>query len=112
MSGNHEVELHWQGRTALVVTENLSLKGMLCLVPAEMPVAVGDECLVRLPLSPDAVIEIEARAVRVDEVGNMALDFEAMDPDSFAHLRNVVRYAAADPDAIDEEIGTPSSGSC
>lgn len=80
---------------------NISLKGLLA-VP-EALVKTGEHGLLRITLSPAAVIEIECRVIRSDETG-VAIDFMPMEPESFMHLRNLVRYNAPDADQIDAEL--------
>lgn len=80
---------------------NISLKGLLAMAKATLkPGTVG---LVRIELSPDALIEVECRIIRSDATG-VAIDFLGMEPESFMHLRNLVRYNASDADQIDAEL--------
>jgi len=80
---------------------NISLKGLLA-VP-EALVKPGAAGLIRIELSPEALIEIESRIIRSDDMG-VAIDFTGMEPESFMHLRNLVRYNAPDADQIDAEL--------
>jgi len=106
-----EATVSWQGLTVPVVSRNISLRGMLCEAPLGLGMRAGDACTVRLTLAADVVLGIAARAVRAAG-GTLALAFEEMDPATFAHLRNLVRYAASDPDAIDAELAGPCAGPC
>jgi hypothetical protein len=91
-------------------TRNISLKGLLCETDEPLePSDAGSDCRVVIDLSEADRIDLRARVVRSQE-REAALDFLAMDPDSYAHLRNVVRYAADDPDAIDREQAEPAFG--
>ncbi|MCK9241178.1 PilZ domain-containing protein [Desulfocurvus sp.] len=99
-----EAIVSWQGLTVPVVSENLSLRGMLCAAPHGLGMRTGEACVVRLTLGAGTVLSMGARVARAGR-GTLALAFEEMDPATFAHLRNVVRYAACDPDAIDAELG-------
>lgn len=89
------------GRTVSLVTENVSLKGLL----AEPTPHIGSGELgqVVLTLASDVRIETECRVIRSDGRG-VAIEFTEMEPRSFLHLRNLVRYNAPDADIIDEEI--------
>jgi hypothetical protein len=84
---------------------NISLKGLLAVAVARLkPGTVG---LVRIELSPEALIEVESRIIRSDATG-LAIDFLGMTPESFLHLRNLVRYNAPDADQIDAELKHPA----
>lgn len=106
-----EATVSWQGLTVPVISLNISLRGMLCEAPLGLGMRAGDGCTVRLTLAPDVVLGIAARAARAGGE-SLALAFEEMDPGTFAHLRNLVRYAASDPDAIDAELAGPCAGPC
>lgn len=88
-----------------VKLRNLSLKGALC-DPEPRLCSLG-ACTFALKLSEEAGCVICANIVRNDERG-LAVDFESMDESSFFHLRNIVRYHADDPDAVDRELSTPA----
>lgn len=89
-----------------VLTDNLSLKGMLCHTGDCSGLQPGALCTIRLELARDIVVEVSARVARCGE-DTLALNFEDMDAASFAHLRNIVRFASQNADAIDAEVGTP-----
>jgi hypothetical protein len=104
VDGNFKGELIVQGREVPIATENLSLKGMLCTMDATEAMHLREDapCTVRLHLAPDVSIDVECDVVR--QTGDdVALDFVSMDEESYMHLRNIVRFSAADPDAIDTE---------
>ncbi|AGW14234.1 PilZ domain-containing protein [Megalodesulfovibrio gigas] len=97
-------------------TRNLSLKGLLCEVASPpLPAFAPDQpCVVEFPLGADLRAEVEGVITRMEPDRNaltlVAVDFTGMDPDSYAHLRNLVRFSAPDADAIDqEELQTPFS---
>ncbi|GAB6175861.1 hypothetical protein JCM16814_07520 [Desulfobaculum senezii] len=103
------VETHFAGvvfcesRDFSIATENISLKGALCEVVDDTAEGLdGESCIMRITLSADAVIEVRGSLVRAGR-NRVAIDFEEMDPDSYAHLRNIVRLLADDADLIDEE---------
>lgn len=93
------------GREVRLLIDNISLKGLLA-VP-EALVITGSQGMVRIALSPNAVIRVEAKVIRSDASG-VAIDFLPMDEQSFFHLRNLVRYNAPDADQIDAELKTPA----
>lgn len=93
------------GVEARLLISNISLKGLLAV--AEAQVKTGEQGLLRITLSPEAVIEIESRVIRSDATG-VAIDFMPMEPESFLHLRNLVRYNAPDADQIDAELKHPA----
>lgn len=89
------------GRTVVLVTENISMKGLL----AEPTPHIGSDELgqVVLTLASDVRIEADCRVIRSDGRG-VAIEFTEMEPESFLHLRNLVRYNAPDADQIDAEL--------
>lgn len=92
------------GEEILLETRNVSLKGMLA---APNPCIKTNEAgLVRITLAEDVLIETDCVIVRSDE-GGIAVRFLAMEPESFLHLRNLVRYNAEDADLIDQELSAP-----
>jgi hypothetical protein len=93
-----------------VETLNLSLNGLWCKAFPGCEALVGQGCYLHLALAKDAFIVMQARVVRA-EGGRMALEYESLpDEESYAHLRNIVRFRAEDPDAIDREQLTPAFG--
>ncbi len=89
------------GRTVSLVTENISLKGLLAEPTPH--IGSGEQGQVVLTLASDVRIETDCRVIRSDGRG-VAIEFMEMEPESFLHLRNLVRYNAPDADLIDEEI--------
>lgn len=102
------VEAHFRalvtcrGQEFEVWMHNLSLTGMKFRQPDETILSAGDVCKVRIPLADNVEVQAEATVARTDE-HLAALDFTAIDPDSYPHLLNMVRYASENPDAIEEE---------
>jgi len=88
-----------------VQTRNVSLKGMFC--EAAPSLAGQRECEITFTLNNGVSFNIESRIVRCDSQG-MAVDFVGMDETAFLHLRNLVRFHADDPDAIDRELAVPA----
>jgi hypothetical protein len=93
------------GKEVRLLVCNISLKGLLAVPEAQ--VQTGASGILRITLSPQAVIEIESRIIRSDSTG-VAVDFLPMEAESFLHLRNLVRYNAPDADQIDAELKHPA----
>lgn len=94
------------GRDVPVRLNNLSLKGLSCNPDPRL--REGKECVVRIALSGTVTIRVQGRVVRVNPC-DTAVEFLEMDPESFGHLRNLIRMHAEDPDRIDDEIiGIPA----
>jgi hypothetical protein len=89
-----------------LTTENISLKGLLAL--PENQIVTGGNGIVRMILTPELSIEAECHVIRSDAKG-IAIEFKLMSPESFLHLRNLVRYNAPDADTIDFELQTSMS---
>lgn len=102
--GQFEAVIRCGEKATDVLTENLSLKGAFCRTGDCAGMTPGVRCVLRIELAEKIAVEVEARVVRCgDETA--ALEFTDMDPASFAHLRNIVRFSSQDPDAIDAEVG-------
>jgi hypothetical protein len=106
VSGNFSATLLDGDREIPVRTLNLSLKGLLCAGEGACLDLVGRTLFAHLKLGPGVFVVLEARAVRCAD-GNLAVQFLSMPDESYAHLRNLVRLAASDADAIDSEQTVP-----
>ncbi|MBF0449199.1 MAG: PilZ domain-containing protein [Candidatus Magnetomorum sp.] len=85
-------------------SKDLSLNGLF--VESDEVLDLGTICHVKIIL-PGGVDEISLDmdgVVTRHAPGGFGIIFEGMDPDSFAHLKNIAMYNAEDPDAIEEEI--------
>ncbi|MBF0257577.1 MAG: PilZ domain-containing protein [Desulfamplus sp.] len=92
-SDNEDNEVDVTGSSA-----NLSLKGLF--VKVEEKVAPGMACKVKIILSggiADIELLIHARVTRVEDNG-MGIVFDAMDLETYTHLKNIVQYNSADGD--------------
>jgi hypothetical protein len=104
VQSHFEVAFSWPGfESTTLHMENVSLKGMLAAPNEE--ISTNDRGVLRIVLSESAIIETECRIIRSDTTG-VAIEFLPMDPESFLHLRKLVRYNAPDADLIDEELST------
>lgn len=94
-----------EGMEIAVASRNISLKGMAC---APHPLIRENACcLVVIRLTPAIQAIIKARVVRAGET-ETAIDFLAMDPESFAHLKKIVEYHSRSPEAVARELLTPA----
>lgn len=109
VEGHFDVELRCAAGSMPVVSQNLSMKGMLCTAPGDTGLGPGQGCSLRLTLASDVALDIDAVAVRV-QGRRLALRFEAMDVTTFGHLRNLVRFSSPDPDAVDGELARALHG--
>jgi hypothetical protein len=85
---------------------DLSLKGAFCETEASPP--VGTPCTVALTFdSGDNKLSFYAagRIARVADHG-LAVEFTELELESFHHLRNLIRFNAPDPEAVDREFET------
>lgn len=99
------VKINVEGRVIAVVSRNLSLKGLAC---ASHPLLRENACCqVVIRLTPDIQAVIKARVVRADQT-QTAIDFLAMDPESFVHLKKLVEYHSHSPETITRELLVPA----
>ena len=88
-----------------VTSKNLSLKGLLCTPDPRLP--QGELCQVVLQLVPTLRVVIQGRIIRTN-TQETAIDFLAMDEQSFAHLKKIIEYNTGDADRISEELLRPA----
>jgi hypothetical protein len=85
-------------------SKDLSLNGLF--VESDELLDIGTQCHVKVIL-PGGVneisLEMDGKVTR-HAPGGYGILFEGMDPDSFAHLKNIAMYNSEDPDAIEDEI--------
>ncbi len=83
---------------------DISLKGMFISTDEKIP--VGTPCDMEIVLSGTTsrlALNIEGVVARHDK-GGLGITFNSMDVDSYLHLKNIVKYNAKDPDAVEEEM--------
>ena len=81
-------------------TRNISLKGVY--VEADHSPGIGTLCGLELQLtgaSSKLILNLDGRVVREDGAG-FGLVFDTIDLDSYFHLKNILRYNAADSDTL------------
>ncbi len=102
---NMKAELAVTGKLYTVEKiENLSVGG--CQLDIGEEIAPGTGCSFLLILNPAdrrANVEVSGEVVRY-ESGIVGIKFTSIGPEALAHLQNVIRYNAPDPDRIEEEI--------
>ena len=84
--------------------ENISVGG--CLFPSSRSFTVGAPC--RVIISLDGTVDapkvaVDGEIVRSDQE-KIGIKFTGIEPDSLFHLHNILRYNAADPDRVEQEI--------
>jgi len=86
-------------------SQNISLKGLAC---TSNPLLREDACCqVIINLAPDIQATIRGRVVRAGE-DEAAIDFLAMDPESFTHLKKIVEYHSESPETVIHELLKPA----
>jgi hypothetical protein len=82
---------------------DISLKGALIEVPEGWPGRTGDRCRLKLELSGQAAIGMEATLTHLDG-RRVGLRCDSIDLDSVTHLRRLVELNAGDPGLLDREL--------
>jgi len=81
-------------------SRDLSLNGIYLKTDDDVP--VGAECAIEISLfgmTEALLLKMQGIIVR-KEMSGIGISFNSMDLDSYAHLKNIVRYNSADPDII------------
>ncbi|MGQ9689348.1 MAG: PilZ domain-containing protein [Desulfobaccales bacterium] len=99
------VSLIVEGQEIAVNSRNLSLKGLACSMHPLLHENLCCQVIIRL--SPTIQVVVKGRVVRVGE-DEAAVDFEAMDPESFNYLKKIVEYHSRCPEAVSQELLTPA----
>ncbi len=103
--GRYKGVINWGSNRTPMTTKDLSLKGLSADTP--VPPQAGEACTVSIELAPSIHLVIEGKVVRAGE-HDTAVDFTGMDEESYAHLRNMIRFMSQDADAIDQEQVKPA----
>lgn len=82
---------------------DLSLKGALLEMPAEWKGVCGNQCQLKLELSPGVSILMKGTVAHV-EGRKMGLHCQNIDIDSITHLRRLVELNAGDPALLEREL--------
>lgn len=87
----------------LVQIEDVSLKGALFTLPADIVLGTNENCRLQLTLADGVVITLWGRAAHV-EGNHVGLTCDSIDLDSITHLRRLVELNVGDPILLEEEI--------
>ncbi|MFZ2447400.1 MAG: PilZ domain-containing protein [Syntrophobacteraceae bacterium] len=82
-------------------TDNLSMKGMFLTAERRLPADELMDIKIRLSGS-ELSIDLKGKTVRQTDAG-MAIEFIAMDLDSFTHLKKLVAYNSGNADHVEDE---------
>jgi hypothetical protein len=85
-------------------SEDISIKGIF--VNTETKIPEGTPCDVEILLtgtSTRLALNVKGVVTRQD-VSGLGIAFDAMDLDSYIHLKNIVLYNASDPENIEKEM--------
>ncbi|OHB32149.1 MAG: hypothetical protein A2X84_03545 [Desulfuromonadaceae bacterium GWC2_58_13] len=85
------------------VLQDLSLKGALVLLDAPPPATAAPTCQLRLPLSPDLILEFQGVITHIHEKA-AGIHFTQTDPESFGHLIRLMELNTGDPEKIHREL--------
>ena len=88
---------------------DLSLKGALVDVDSADTIALGDSCALRLALSDEDEIVMQARVAH-REGARLGLRCVSIDLDSITHLRRLVELNSGDPAQLERELAHLSAG--
>lgn len=83
---------------------DISLKGVLLLLPAGQAPQAGMPCLVKLPLSGGDVVIAMAGELAHVEGGHAGVLCRSIDIESITHLRRLIEMNLADPAASEREL--------
>ncbi len=89
-----------------VVLRDISVKGLFAETKEKVESGRPCEVVILLGPSDGQAVRVEGRVSRLENSG-FAISFKAIDPDSYAHLRNIVLYNAEEPEKIEEELIHP-----
>ena len=81
---------------------NLSVGGCLLEISEKLPLGSACSCTIFLS-GIESGMTVHGEIVRVGN-GEISVKFTSIEPENLFHLQNIIRYNAADPDAIEEEI--------
>ncbi len=86
------------------VASNISLKGLFMITDEKLPVGQRVDVTIRLE-NPEHPLSLLAagRVVRVDRDG-MGIDFEGIDLDAFAIIKEIVTYNLGDREKVQAEL--------
>lgn len=102
-----KTEVEVRARRNLIRSEsgiNISMRGLRMEYGGVLPIGTSCSASVILHASEERIaIEASGTVVR-SEPGILAVEFSRLDPDSYAHLRQLIQYNAADPEKAEQEF--------
>lgn len=88
---------------------DISLKGALLRIPGSPAIGLGEECQLRLDLSPVTRIAMWGTVAHLDDK-RIGIRCDKIDLDSITHLRRLVELNAGDPSLLEREISALVNG--
>lgn len=85
-------------------SKDISMQGMFINTSKKIP--IGEICHIEVLLSGTSSklsVNMKGEIIRQDKNG-LGIKFQAIDVDSFVHLKNIIMYNASDPDVIEKEM--------
>ncbi|MGC9518883.1 MAG: PilZ domain-containing protein [Desulfuromonadaceae bacterium] len=96
--------IHGDKRYRGVITD-ISMKGVLIKLEEIPPEVSSDAWLIRLPLSDEVKIVVQARPSHIDYAQHtVGFHFTEIDADSMAHLRRLLELNTGDAGEIEREL--------
>ena len=93
--------------TTLSDSRNISIKGIYVRADRKIPVGTGCDIEIVLTGTTSRLsLKVKGIIARHDE-GGMGISFEAVEVDSYYHLKNLLMYNAEDPAELEKELQTP-----
>jgi len=83
--------------------EDISLKGLLIIVPDVVEPVLDDIYCITLVLSKDATIEMQAKISYAND-GHWGLHWENIDIECFTHLRKLLELNTQEPELVHREL--------
>ncbi len=98
------VRVTTHGGQVFAQLNDISLKGALLEAGANWPVRKGEQCQIKLDLTPGSTISMWGTVMHVDG-RNVGLRCDSIDLDSITHLRRLVELNSGDPASLEREFG-------
>ena len=102
---NFGVTVQCSNRESALRTQDISLKGVLCVPNPGF--SEGGVCDIIIELDSDAKISVSGIVARSNEA-SVAFDFIKMDEESFRHLYNLIRLNSENAEDIESELQYPA----
>ena len=89
-----------------VVLRDISAKGLFAVTEQKVELGKPCEVAIKLGSSEGLAVLVHGQVSRLGKDG-FAITFDAIDPESYNHLRNIVLYNSREPDKVEEEFHKP-----